>query len=109
MAGTLVVVTFIAGLIPVVGNLISNTVIVIIALSSSLVDAGLALAWLVGIHKLEYFLNAHIIGTRIRASAWELLMVMLVMESLVGLAGLVSAPIIYAQLKHRLHQRGWID
>jgi len=109
MAGTLVVVTFIAGLIPVVGNLISNTVIVIIALSSSLVDAGLALAWLVGIHKLEYFLNAHIIGTRIRASAWELLMVMLVMESLMGLAGLVSAPIIYAQLKHRLHQRGWID
>ena len=109
MTGTLIVVTFIAGLIPVVGNLISNTVIVIIALSSSLVDAGLALAWLVGIHKLEYFLNAHIIGSRIRASAWELLMVMLVMESLMGLAGLVSAPIIYAQVKHRFHQRGWID
>lgn len=109
MTGTLLVLTFITGLIPVVGNLISNTVIVIIALSSSLVDSGLALAWLVGIHKLEYFLNAHIIGTRIRAHAWELLTMMLVMESLMGLAGLVSAPIIYAQLKRRLHQHGWID
>jgi predicted PurR-regulated permease PerM len=109
MTGTLLVVTFIAGLLPVIGNLISNAVIVIIALSSSLVDSGLALAWLVGIHKLEYFLNAHIIGTRIRAHAWELLTMMLVMESFMGLAGLVSAPVIYAQLKHRLHQQGWID
>lgn len=108
MAGTLVVVTFFTGLIPVLGNLISNTVIVIIALSSSLFDAGLALGWLVLIHKLEYFVNAHIIGNRIRAKAWELLIVMLLMEALFGLAGLVCAPIIYAQIKQRLHARGWI-
>ena len=109
MAGTLVAVTFFAGLLPVVGNLISNTVIVIIASSNSLLDAGLCLAWLVAIHKLEYFLNAHIIGTRIRAHAWELLIVMLVMEALFGLAGLLSAPIVYAQLKCRLHAQGWLD
>lgn len=109
MAGTLVAVTFFAGLLPVVGNLISNTVIVIIASSNSLLDAGLCLAWLVAIHKLEYFLNAHIIGTRIRAHAWELLIVMLVMEALFGLAGLLSAPVVYAQLKHRLHAQGWVD
>lgn len=109
MVWTLVVVTFFAGLIPIVGNLISNTIIVVIALRSSLVDAALALAWLVGIHKFEYFLNAHIIGTRIRAHPWELLIVMLVMEALFGLAGLISAPIIYAQIKHRLHRQGWID
>lgn len=108
MAGTLVAITFVMGLIPVVGNLISNTVIVIFALSSSLVDAALALAWLVGIHKLEYFLNAHIIGTRIRAQAWELLIAMLVMEAAFGLAGLITAPIIYAQGKHALAARGWL-
>ena len=82
---------------------------VIIASSNSLLDAGLCLAWLVAIHKLEYFLNAHIIGTRIRAHAWELLIVMLVMEALFGLAGLLSAPIVYAQLKCRLHAQGWLD
>lgn len=109
MAWTLVAVTFFAGLIPIVGNLISNTIIVVIALSSSLVDAGLALGWLVAIHKFEYFLNAHIIGTRIRAQAWELLIVMLLMDAMFGLAGLISAPIIYAQLKHRLYRHGWIN
>lgn len=109
MAGTLVAVTFFAGLLPVIGNLISNSVIVVIASSNSLLDAGLCLAWLVGIHKLEYFLNAHIIGTRIRAHAWELLIVMLVMEALFGLGGLLCAPVVYAQLKHRLHVQGWVD
>ena len=109
MAGTLVAVTFFAGLLPVVGNLISNTVIVIIATSNSLLDAGLCLAWLVAIHKLEYFLNAHIIGTRIRAHAWELLIVMLLMEALFGLAGLLSAPVVYAQIKQRIHAQGWMD
>lgn len=109
MAGTLVALTFFTGLLPVVGNLISNTVITIFALSSSLLDAALALAWLVGIHKLEYFLNAHIIGTRIRARSWELLIVMLLFEATFGLAGLISAPVIYAQLKQMLYQRGWVD
>jgi predicted PurR-regulated permease PerM len=108
MAGTLVAITFLTGLIPVLGNLISNTIIVILALSSSPVDAGLALGWLVAIHKLEYFLNAHIVGNRIRAHAWELLIMMLLMEAVFGIAGLISAPIMYAQIKSILHRRGWI-
>ena len=33
------------------------------------------------IHKLEYFLNARIVGTQIRARAWELLIAMLAMEA----------------------------
>jgi predicted PurR-regulated permease PerM len=108
LAGTLVAVTFVASLVPVVGNLVSNTMIVVVSLTQSVGVAGLSLAWLVGIHKLEYFLNAHIIGQRIRASAWELLAAMLVLEALFGLAGLVSAPVIYAQLKSAWHDRGWI-
>ncbi len=107
MAASLLALTFFAGLLPIVGNLISNTVIVVIALGSSPVDAALALAWLVGIHKLEYFLNAHIMGQRIRAQAWELLAFMLLLEAAFGLAGLIAAPVIYAQIKQRLHQRGW--
>jgi predicted PurR-regulated permease PerM len=99
---TMIVVTFVAGLLPVIGNLISNTVIVLISLSVSLPDAIGALVFLVLIHKLEYFLNARIIGGRISARAWELLIAMLVMEAAFGLPGLIAAPIYYAYLKDEL-------
>jgi predicted PurR-regulated permease PerM len=105
---TLIIITFLAGLLPVIGNLISNTVIVIVSLSASLAVAIGSLAFLILIHKLEYFLNARIVGTQIRASAWELLLAMLVMESAFGLAGLVAAPIYYAYLKEELMTRGMI-
>jgi predicted PurR-regulated permease PerM len=104
-AKTLVVVTFIVGLLPVVGNLISNTVIVIVSLSQSLGVAIASLVFLVVIHKLEYFLNARIVGARIHAKAWELLVAMLLMESAFGIAGLVAAPIYYAYLKDELAAR----
>lgn len=102
---TMIVVTFIAGLLPVVGNLISNTVIFVVSLAHSPGVAMSSLAFLVIIHKLEYFLNARIVGSEIRAKAWELLTAMLIMESAFGLAGLVAAPICYAWLKDELASR----
>jgi predicted PurR-regulated permease PerM len=99
---TMILVTFAAGLLPVIGNLISNTVIVVISLSHSLSTAGLALLFLVTIHKLEYFLNAKIVGTKINARAWELLSAMLVMEALFGIAGVIAAPVFYAYIKSEL-------
>jgi len=108
LAGTVVALTFFVGLLPVVGNLMSNTVIVLVALTQSPLDAAMALAWLVMIHKLEYFLNAQIVGRRIRAQAWELLCAMLLLEAMFGLAGLICAPIAYAQIKQTLHRHGWV-
>ncbi|MBS0432397.1 MAG: AI-2E family transporter, partial [Proteobacteria bacterium] len=102
LAKTLVVVTFLVGLLPVVGNLISNTLIVIVALSVSLWVALGALVFLVLIHKFEYFLNARIVGSRIRARASELLLAMLVLETALGLPGVIAAPIYYAYLKSEL-------
>ena len=99
---TMILVTFVAGLLPVIGNLISNSVIVVISLSHSLSTAGLALLFLVTIHKLEYFLNAKIVGTKINARAWELLSAMLVMEALFGIAGVIAAPVFYAYIKSEL-------
>ncbi|QDX80029.1 hypothetical protein B9N43_01420 [Denitratisoma sp. DHT3] len=105
---TLVALTFVAGLLPVVGNLISNTAIVVVSLSHS-PELGLAsLVFLVVIHKLEYFLNAHIIGSRIAARAWELLLAMLLLEAAFGIPGLIAAPIYYAYLKDELSTAGWI-
>lgn len=108
MPWTVVLITFLAGLVPVVGNLFSNVVIVTLSLTHGLMISLLSLTWLVSIHKLEYFLNAQIIGTKIRATAWELLLFMLVLEASFGLAGMVSAPVIYAQIKRILHNRGWV-
>jgi predicted PurR-regulated permease PerM len=102
---TMIIVTFIAGLLPVIGNLISNTVIFIVSMAYSPAVAMASLGFLIVIHKLEYFLNARIVGTRIRAKAWELLIAMLVMESAFGLAGLIAAPICYAWLKDELLER----
>lgn len=99
---TLVVITFIAGLLPVVGNLISNTLIVIASLSISVHLALVSLAFLILIHKMEYFLNARIVGRHINATPWELLMAMVLMEAVFGLAGLVAAPVYYAYLKDEL-------
>lgn len=98
----MIAVTFIVGLLPIIGNLISNTVIFLIALSVSPMAAIGSLTFLIVIHKLEYFFNAHIIGTQIKARAWEILLAMLVMETAFGVAGLVAAPIYYAYLKDEL-------
>ena len=102
---TMIAITFVAGLLPVLGNLISNTVIVVVSLSASPSAALGSLVFLVLVHKLEYFLNARIVGVQIRASAWELLLAMLVMEAAFGIPGLVAAPIYYAYLKDELAAR----
>jgi predicted PurR-regulated permease PerM len=104
----MIAVTFFAGLLPVVGNLISNSVIVVVSLSVSFTVALGSLAFLVLVHKLEYFLNARIVGGEIRASAWELLCAMLVFESAFGLPGLVAAPVFYAYVKAELRELGLI-
>ncbi|MGQ0527505.1 MAG: AI-2E family transporter [Alphaproteobacteria bacterium] len=102
---TMIAVTFFAGLLPIIGNLISNTVIFLIALSVSPMAAVGSLIYLVFIHKLEYFMNARIIGFQIRARAWEILISMIIMEASFGIAGLVAAPIYYAYLKDELVAR----
>jgi predicted PurR-regulated permease PerM len=105
---TMIAVTFIAGLLPVIGNLISNTVIVVVSLGISASAAVGSLIFLVAMHKLEYFVNARIIGTQIRSRAWEMLVVMLVMEAAFGVAGVIAAPIYYSYIKDELAARGLI-
>ena len=108
MGKTLIAATFVFGLIPVLGNLVSNSAIVVISLSVSPLLALASLAFLVVLHKLEYFLNAKIIGHQINAAIWELLLAMFFLESIFGIAGVVAAPIYYAYLKKELLIRGQI-
>src|SRR6185369_14298944 len=100
--------TFVTGLLPVVGNLISNSVIVVISLGISTGVGIASFVFLVVIHKLEYFTNARIVGVEVHARAWELLCAMLLMEALFGIAGLVAAPVVYAWLKAEFKAQGLI-
>ncbi|TCW75496.1 hypothetical protein C5O80_37535 [Burkholderia sp. SRS-46] len=108
LSKTLVVLAFIVGLLPVIGNLISNTLIVIISLTAGIGVAIASLIFLIVIHKLEYLLNARIVGGQIAAKAWELLVAMLVMEAAFGMAGVIAAPIYYAYVKRELVLAGLI-
>ncbi|HEX5648406.1 MAG TPA: AI-2E family transporter [Steroidobacteraceae bacterium] len=105
---TLVAITFVVGLLPIIGNLISNTAIIIVSLSQGLPVAVASLVYLVVIHKLEYFLNARIVGSHINARAWELLIAILVMEAAFGIPGVIAAPIFYAYFKAELHDKGLV-
>ena len=98
-APLLVAVTFLCGLIPIVGNLVSNTIIIFVALTVSLKLAISALVFLVVIHKLEYLLNSKIIGDRIRNPVWLTLIALILGERLMGIPGLILAPVVLNYLR----------
>src|SRR6201981_21004 len=98
-AALLIAVTFLCGLVPIVGNLVSNTVIVFVALTVSLKLAISALIFLILIHKLEYFLNSKIIGDRIRNPVWLTLIALIIGEQLIGIPGLILAPVVLNYLR----------
>ena len=105
---TIVLVTFVCGLIPVLGNLISNTVIVILSMGVSFPTALASLVFLVLIHKLEYLVNSRIVGGETDSQAWEILMSIVIGETAFGVAGVVMGPIIYTFIKRELRERGLV-
>ena len=105
---TLVVITFLCGLIPVLGNLISNTVITILSMGISVGTAVASLTFLIIIHKLEYLINSRIVGGETDSQAWEILLAIIVGEAAFGVGGVVMAPIIYAFIKRELRDRGLV-
>ena len=98
-APLLIAMTFLCGLVPIVGNLVSNAIIVFVALTVSLKLAIAALVFLVVIHKLEYFLNSKIIGDRIRNPVWLTLIALIIGERLMGIPGLILAPVVLNYLR----------
>ena len=86
--------TFLCGLFPIVGNVVSNTVIVFVAFLVSGKLAIFALIFLVVVHKLEYFLNSKIIGARIRNPIWLTLIGLIIGEKLMGVPGMILSPVV---------------
>lgn len=105
---TLILVTFICGLIPVLGNVISNTIITILSMGISIGTAVASLTFLVLVHKLEYLINSRIVGGETDSQAWEILLAIIVGEAAFGVGGVVLAPIIYAFIKRELRDKGLV-
>lgn len=95
----LVAVTFLCGLLPILGNILSNTVIVSVGLTVDFPHAIAALGFLVVVHKLEYFLNSKIIGKRIQNPMWMTLLGLILGERLMGVPGMILAPVILHYIK----------
>ncbi|NBW50150.1 MAG: AI-2E family transporter, partial [Betaproteobacteria bacterium] len=107
-SGMLVALTFFAGLIPIVGNLLCNGVLTLAGVSVAPMVGLACLMFLIAIHKFEYVINAKVVGKRTGTSAWELLTVMFVGEAIFGVAGLVAAPLYYAYIKRELLEVGLV-
>ena len=58
-----------------------------------------ALVFLVTIHKLEYLLNSKIIGDRIKNPVWLTLIGLIVGERLMGISGMILAPVLLHYLR----------
>jgi predicted PurR-regulated permease PerM len=91
--------TFLCGLVPIVGNVVSNTVIVFLGFLVSPKVAIGALVFLIVIHKLEYLLNSKIIGARIRNPIWLTLFGLIVGEKIMGVPGMILSPVVLNYLR----------
>ena len=88
----LMLTTFVFGLIPIVGNVLSNTFIVASGLIVSERMAIIGLIYLVIIHKLEYLLNSRVLGESIGTPMWITLIGLVVGEAVMGVPGVLLAP-----------------
>ena len=95
----IIVLTFLCGLLPIIGNILSNTLIVGVAFTISPRMALFALIFLVVIHKCEYFLNTKIIGDRIKNPMWLTLVGIVLGEKLMGIPGMILAPVVLHYIK----------
>jgi predicted PurR-regulated permease PerM len=100
--GLLCLFTLVTGVLPVLGNLLANTLVTLISLAISPWLAIASLVYLILIHKTEYFINARTVGARVQVASWEILAAMLTGEALFGVQGLVAAPLLYPFFKREV-------
>lgn len=94
----LMLLIFVSGLIPVVGNLVSGLVLSLIAYQTKgWLGVGLFLGLTFVLHKLEsYYLNPRLTSRHVKLPGFILVVSLLVWEHLLGIAGLfVSFPFLF--------------
>ena len=105
----MIFVVFFCGLFPVVGNLMSNSVLTINAfVSTGMWGTLVCLVMLVGVHKLEYILNSRIIGGIVHLPMAISLGALIFCEVLLGIPGLILAIPLVLFFRHEFeHIRGF--
>jgi predicted PurR-regulated permease PerM len=98
----LILTAFVCGLVPIVGNVISNVAIVTSGLTVSVQLATAGLIYLVIIHKLEYFLNSRIVGGSIDTPMWMTLLGLVLGEAVMGVPGVLLAPALLHYAREEL-------
>ena len=94
----LMVLIFVSGLIPVVGNLISGAVLVLLAFQvQGWFGVGLFVGLTFVLHKIEsYYLNPRLTARHVALPGFVLILSLIAWEHLLGFAGLfVSFPVLY--------------
>lgn len=95
----LITITFLCGLLPIIGNIISNSIIFFVAATISSTLAIHAIVFLIILHKAEYFLNSKIIGRAIKNPMWLTLLALVIGERIMGIPGLILAPVFLNYIK----------
>ena len=94
--------TFVFGMVPIVGNVISNVFIVASGLIVSEQLAVVGLVYLIVVHKLGYLLNSRILGGSIDTPMWMTLLGIVVGEALMGVPGVLLAPALLHYAREEL-------
>lgn len=104
----LVVATFLLSFIPALGNVLANSMTVVLCLQFPPWVLVLSLVYLISVHKMEYLINARVLSNAYHASVAELLVCIVLGETLFGLPGLIILPVTYLYLKDILkRERIW--
>jgi predicted PurR-regulated permease PerM len=107
--GGLMLVIFVSGLIPVVGNLIAGTVLSLLAYQAQgLVGVALFVLLTFALHKIEsYYLNPRLTARHVKLPGFVLILSLLAFEHLFGVPGLfMSFPFLYVTGKILQEFRG---
>ena len=94
----LMLLIFVSGLIPVVGNLVSGAVLSLVAYQTKgMMGVGLFIGLTFVLHKLEsYYLNPRLTSRHVKLPGFVLIVSLLAWEHLLGIAGLfVSFPFLF--------------
>jgi predicted PurR-regulated permease PerM len=100
----LMLLIFVSGLVPVVGNLVSGAVLSLLAYQMrGLLGVGLFLALTFVLHKIEaYYLNPRLTARHVRLPWFLLIASLVAWENLLGFAGLfVSFPVLFVASRIR--------
>lgn len=94
--------TFIFGILPIIGNILSNTIIVGTALTVSPQLALAGMIFLVISHKAQYLFSGQILGSRIKTPVWQVLVGLLLGEAVMGVPGMILAPALIHYVREEL-------